>query len=138
MNRLMWRAGFGGRSGEVQAQVGRPLQDVVFEMTRPNGAATLSGPEATEEEGHPLAPADQWGDDHCWWLDGSVRSDQQLVERMTLMWHDWFANSNEKVNDQQMMLNQNELFRAMALGSFQDLFMAVSQNPAMLVFLDGI
>ncbi len=138
MNRLMWRAGFGGRSGEAQAQVGRPIQDVVFEMTRPSGAATLIGPEATEEEGHPLAPADQWGDDHCWWLDRMVRSNQQLVERMTLMWHDWFANSNEKVNDQQMMLDQNELFRAMALGSFQDLFMAVTQNPAMLVFLDGI
>ena len=138
MNRLMWRAGFGGRSGEAQAQVGRPLQDVVFEMTRPSGPATLSGPEPHEEEGHPLAPADQWGDDHCWWLDRMVRSDQQLVERMTLMWHDWFANSNEKVNDQQMMLNQNELFRAMALGSFEDLFMAVTQNQAMLVFLDGI
>jgi hypothetical protein len=138
MNRLMWRAGFGGRSGQAQGLVGRPLQSVVFEMTRPSGAAVLSGPEAREEEGNALAPADKWGDDHCWWLDRMVRSDQQLVERMTLMWHDWFANSNEKVNDQQMMLDQNQLFREKALGSFQDLFMAITQNPAMLVFLDGI
>ena len=67
-----------------------------------------------------------------------VRSDQQLVERMTFIWHDWFANSNEKVNSQQMMLEQNGLFRSMALGSFHDLFLAVTVNPAMLVFLDGI
>ena len=45
-----------------------------------------------------------------------VRSDQQLVERMTFIWHDWFANSNEKVNDQQRMLDQNNLFRENALG----------------------
>src|ERR1700691_6549212 len=37
-----------------------------------------------------------------------------------------------------MMLEQNELFRGMALGSFHDLFLAVTSNPAMLVFLDGI
>ncbi len=67
-----------------------------------------------------------------------VRSDQQLVERMTFIWHDWFANSNEKVNDQQRMLDQNNLFREHALGSFHDLFLAVTTNPAMLVFLDGI
>ena len=138
MNRLLWRAGFGTKPGEAQALVGRPLQEVVFALTRPAGAATLSGPEPTNEEGSPLAPADEWGDDHCWWLDRMVRSDQQLVERMTLMWHDWFANSNEKVDDQQMMLDQNQLFREMAFGSFEDLFLAVTHNPAMLVFLDGI
>jgi uncharacterized protein (DUF1800 family) len=37
-----------------------------------------------------------------------------------------------------MMLEQNELFRAMCFGSFHDLFLAVTTNPAMLVFLDGI
>ena len=98
----------------------------------------LHGPAPTDDEGNALAPADAWGQDHCWWLDRMVRSDQQLVERMTFIWHDWFANSNEKVNDQQRMLDQNQLFRENALGSFQDLFMAVTVNPAMLVFLDGI
>jgi uncharacterized protein (DUF1800 family) len=66
-----------------------------------------------------------------------VRSDQQLVERMTFIWHDWFANSNEKVNSQQRMLDQNALFREHALGNFRDLFLAVTADPAMLVFLDG-
>ena len=36
------------------------------------------------------------------------------------------------------MLDQNELFREKALGSFYDLFLAVTADPAMLVFLDGI
>jgi uncharacterized protein (DUF1800 family) len=36
------------------------------------------------------------------------------------------------------MLDQNNLFRKNALGSFYDLFLAVTTNPAMLVFLNGI
>jgi hypothetical protein len=137
-HRLLWRAGFGPTSGQAEALVGQPLTQVVYGLTRPTGTAVLTGPEPVDEEGHPLAPADAWGHDHCWWLDRMVRSDQQLVERMTFIWHDWFANSNEKVNSQRMMLEQNELFRSMALGSFHDLFGAVTSNPAMLVFLDGI
>ncbi len=136
--RLCWRAGFGPTPGQAGALAGRPLQQVIHGLTRPSGSATLSGPSPTDDEGNPLSPADAWGEDHCWWLDRMVRSDQQLVERMTFIWHDWFANSNEKVNSQQMMLDQNGLFRSMALGSFHDLFAAVTVNPAMLVFLDGI
>jgi Protein of unknown function (DUF1800) len=136
--RLLWRAGFGPRAGDVQGLSGRSLAEVVRGLARPSGPATLSGPAPTDDEGHALEPADVWGQDHCWWLDRMVRSDQQLVERMTFIWHDWFANSNEKVNSQQRMVDQNQLFREHALGSFYDVFLAVTVNPAMLVFLDGI
>jgi hypothetical protein len=136
--RLLWRAGFGPTPGQAEALAGQPVEAAVQALTRPSGAAVLHGPAPTDDEGRALAPADSWGQDHCWWLDRMVRSDQQLVERMTFIWHDWFANSNEKVNSQQRMLDQNQLFREHALGSFHDLFMAVTVDPAMLVFLDGI
>ena len=38
-----------------------------------------------------------------------VRSDQPLVERMTLIWHDWFATAD--VGQTTLNLEQNELFR---------------------------
>ncbi len=136
--RMLWRAGFGPLPGQAEAVAGQPIERIVHELTRPAGPAVLTGPEPTDDEGNALAPADQWGQDHCWWLDRMVRSDQQLVERMTFIWHDWFANSNEKVGSQQRMLDQNQLLRENALGSFHDLFLAVTANPAMLVFLDGI
>jgi len=136
--RLLWRAGFGPAPGQAEALAGQPVQQVVLSLTRPSGAATLHGPEPHNYEGEALQPADAWGEDHCWWLDRMIRSDQPLVERMTYIWHDWFANSNEKVNDQQRMLDQNNLFREQALGNFHELFLAVTTNPAMLIFLDGI
>ncbi len=136
--RLLWRAGFGPVPGQAEALAGAPTEQVVQALTRPSGPAVLRGREPTDDDGNALAPADAWGEDHCWWLDRMVRSDQQLVERMTFIWHDWFANSNEKVNSQQRMLDQNNLFRENALGGFDELFHAVTSNPAMLVFLDGI
>jgi uncharacterized protein (DUF1800 family) len=136
--RLLWRAGFGPTPGQAETLAGQPMEQVVQSLTRPAGAATLVGPAPTDDEGHALEPASASGEDHCWWLDRMVRSNQQLIERMTFIWHDWFANSNEKVNSQQRMLDQNNLFREHALGNFHDLFLAVTTNPAMLVFLDGI
>jgi uncharacterized protein (DUF1800 family) len=138
LKRLMWRAGFGPRPGDIDALAGRSLTDVVQSLTRPQGDATLTGPEPKDDDGSAIAPNDAWGHDHLWWLDRMVRSDQQLVERMTLIWHDWFATSNEGVGSQTMMLAQNALFRSGALGSFKDLLTAVTIDPAMLVWLNGV
>ena len=109
-HRLLWRAGFGPTSGQAEALAGQPLDQVVYGLTRPSGPATLSGPEAVDDEGNQLEPADAWGQDHCWWLDRMVRSDQQLVERLTFIFHDWFANSNEKVNNQHRCSNRTNCF----------------------------
>ena len=40
-----------------------------------------------------------------------VRTSQPLLERMTLVWHDWFATSRDGVGPAQLMLRQNQLFR---------------------------
>ncbi|MEA2440386.1 MAG: hypothetical protein QOH76_1810 [Thermoleophilaceae bacterium] len=137
IKRLLWRAGFGPRPGEVDALAGKPLAQLVQALTRPQGAAKLNGPEPSVDGG-PIAPLDTWGHDHLWWLDRMVRSDQQLVERMTLIWHDWFATSNDAVGSARLMIDQNELFRRNALGSFKDLLLGVTQDPAMLIWLNGI
>jgi uncharacterized protein (DUF1800 family) len=136
--RLLWRAGFGPRPGEAEALAAGGLLAAVRSLTRPAGAATLSGAEPVLEDGSPIAPLDAWGHDHLWWMDRMVRSDQPLVERMTLAWHDWFATSNSDVNSQALMLDQNALLRRGALGSFADLLRDVTADPAMLVFLSGI
>src|SRR4051812_14706771 len=66
-----------------------------------------------------------------------VRTSRPLVERMTLVWHDWFATSNAGVGNQRLMLKQNALLRRRALGSFADLLLDVTRDPAMLVWLNG-
>ena len=47
-----------------------------------------------------------------------VRTQAPLVERMTLVWHDWFATSKAGV-PQRLMLRQNALLRRHALGQLR-------------------
>ena len=89
-----------------------------------------------DDHGEPLDPINTWGDDHCWWLDRMVRSDQQLVERMTLVWHSWFATSEEASNAR-LMIKQNWMMRRQALGNFHKLLLDVTVDPAMLLWLNG-
>ena len=67
-----------------------------------------------------------------------VRTSRPLTERMTLVWHDWFATSNETVGSQRLMIRQNNMFRRSGLGSFPGLVMRVTENPAMLLYLNGL
>ncbi|HLY93806.1 MAG TPA: DUF1800 family protein, partial [Gaiellaceae bacterium] len=108
----------------------------VHSLTNP-GPEQLVGPPPKDDKGRPLAPYDAWGHDHVWWLDRMVRTSRPLVERMALVWHDWFATSNDSVDSQRLMLNQNQLFRVHGLGSFDDLLLDVTKDPAMLLFLNG-
>ena len=84
-----------------------------------------------------------------------VHSPAPLREKMALFWHNHFATAYTKVsgvvqaaNAARMMdakpsedpakaLGQIELFRQQGLGKFRDLLIAVAQDPAMLVWLDG-
>ena len=134
--RLLWRAGFGPRPGGAKRLAALGLRGAVRSLTRP-GKQLLKGPRPNAD-GEPLAPNDAYGHDHLWWLDRMVRSTTPLVERMTLVWHDWFATSNAGVGSQRLMMRQNGLLRKHALGSFSDLLLGVTTDPAMLVWLSGI
>jgi hypothetical protein len=136
--RLLDRAGFGPKPGQALELAGMGMQAAVYSLTRPSSTATLSGPEPVDGDGLPIAPTDAWGHDHLWWLDRMIRSDQQLVERMALVLHDWFATSNDKVGKAQLMIDQSDLFRSGCFGSFRTLLENVTQDPAMLLWLDGV
>jgi Protein of unknown function (DUF1800) len=136
--RLLERAGFGPLPGQAEQLVSLGLLGAVQSLTRPSGAATLSGPPPVDDDGEPIAPADAWGHDHLWWLDRMVRSNQPLVERMALVFHDWFATSQANVSKPQQMIDQSNLFRSACFGSFLDLFKAVTVDPAMLQWLNGV
>jgi len=134
--RLLWRAGFGPRPGEARRVARKGLDRAVRDLVHPP-RARLVGAKPTDDDGAPIAPYDAWGHDHLWWLDRMVRSNQQLVERMTLIWHDWFATSNAGVGSQKWMLQQNGLLRRYGLGKFDSLLVNVTRDPAMLLWLNG-
>jgi uncharacterized protein (DUF1800 family) len=73
-----------------------------------------------------------------WWVEEMLLTDQPLVERMTLFWHNHFTSSFAKVRYVPALYRQNELFRREAFGNFARLLKAVARDPAMLIYLDGV
>jgi len=57
-----------------------------------------------------------------------LRSSQPFIERLALIFHDWFATSDEKVQSFPMMRAQTDLFRTYGLGSFRTLFENVTKE----------
>jgi uncharacterized protein (DUF1800 family) len=72
-----------------------------------------------------------------WWLGRMIASPAPLQEKMTLFWHGHFTSSPEKGTTAQELFMQNQLFREYALGNVRDLTLHVSQDPAMLRYLDN-
>ncbi|MFY9557892.1 MAG: DUF1800 domain-containing protein [Blastocatellia bacterium] len=77
------------------------------------------------------------GEIRRWWFTRLVATRRQFEEKMTLFWHNHFATSSSKVQDV-FMLGQNVLLRGNGFARFDDLLLRVSQDPAMLIWLDNI
>jgi uncharacterized protein (DUF1800 family) len=74
----------------------------------------------------------------AWWFDQMRASPRLVDERLVWFWHDHFATSVQKVRVPYLMWRQHLTIRQHATGSFADLLRAVSKDPAMLVWLDGV
>jgi uncharacterized protein (DUF1800 family) len=82
----------------------------------------------------------QSGDLHrlqAWWVYRMLFSPDPLAERLTLLWHNHFATSIDKVLDLRSMRRQNETHRRLARAPFADLLGAAVREPALLLYLDA-
>ncbi len=131
---LLRRAGFGGTAAEIDALTAlgtRGAVDSLLHPTQPDAAF-----DAYPDSVFLFDPKTRNATAQMWWLDRMLRTQHPLVEKMTLFWHGHFATSMQKV-PANLMVGQIDLFRTLALGHFHDLLLAVSQDPAMLVWLDN-
>ncbi|HEX8104825.1 MAG TPA: DUF1800 family protein [Solirubrobacteraceae bacterium] len=137
--RLLWRAGFGPRRGEAATVASLGLDAAITSLTRPSGAPVLQGPEPYTEFSPRLNPGVEFEHDHLAWFDRMIRSSQPFVERMALLWHDWFGVAVDvgRLQQYNLMARHVQLFRTKGLGSFRQLLLDITADGAMLVRLDG-
>jgi uncharacterized protein (DUF1800 family) len=72
-----------------------------------------------------------------WWLRRMVAAQQPIHEKLTLLWHNHFATSAQKVRFAAYMAAQNQKLRSLALGDFRTLAYAMLTDAAMLRWLDA-
>jgi uncharacterized protein (DUF1800 family) len=134
---VLRRAGFGGTNADVAAFAQLDAQRAVDALMHPDGPDIVF-PDYPPELA--TLPNTMYGQRktavQLWWLDRMLRSRRQLVEKMTLFWHNHFATGVSK-SPPEMMAQQNALFRAQGLGNFRTLLASVTRDPAMLVWLDN-
>lgn len=71
------------------------------------------------------------------WVYRMLSTPVPLLEKTTLFWHGHFATSADKVQDAELMYEQNQLLRQHALGDFREMLQGISRDPAMLLYLDS-
>jgi uncharacterized protein (DUF1800 family) len=164
---LLRRAGFGGSPADVDRLAGMPARAAVDSLIRFPDTSALPARPPLEDPPMPLRgmfrgmmqgqPPDeamvqarksfQMANNmnrrknliamQSWWLQRMIATPAPLQEKMTLFWHGHFTSSPEKGTTAQALLMQNQLFREYALGNVRDLTLHVSQDPAMLRYLDN-
>jgi uncharacterized protein (DUF1800 family) len=72
-----------------------------------------------------------------WWLRRMVAVQQPIHEKLTLLWHNHFATSAEKVRFASYMAAQNHKLRSLSLGDFHTLAYAMLTDAAMMHWLDA-
>uniref|UniRef100_A0A5Q5CC85 DUF1800 domain-containing protein n=1 Tax=Mycobacterium sp. (strain JLS) TaxID=164757 RepID=A0A5Q5CC85_MYCSJ len=72
-----------------------------------------------------------------WWLRRMVLVEQPAIEKLTLLWHNHFATSLNKVRYPALMAAQNETIRSLCLGDFRALAFGMLTDGAMVRWLDG-
>lgn len=161
LQHLFWRAGFGASPQQVREALNKPLREVVDGLFRDSRRDTPLDHLSSAEPGYnrkalkrlvrerdTMAPEEKRqmvkelvkenrgkiGDLNFQWLDQMGHGREALREKLTLFWHGHFACRSL---NPAFVQRQNNLIRGLALGKFGDLLRGVSQDPAMLQFLNN-
>lgn len=132
---LMRRAGFGCSWPELQEAANVPLEELVDRQLAARETADF------EQQSQAMKGVIQSGNLPvqlpAWWLYRLQQTSCQAWEKLVLFWHGHFATSAAKVTSAAAMLAQNEVLRQHAFGPFKQLVLAISRDPAMLIYLDS-
>ena len=67
-----------------------------------------------------------------------INTKRPLEEKMALFWHGVLCTGYAKVDNARQVGIQIDMFRRRGLGNFRDLLIELSQDPAMVYFLDNV
>lgn len=133
---LMRRAGFGANREQIGMHANAGYQNTVEALLYPGEEDRMDDhlirrfhPELSGMMG-PNAPGQNW-------LYRMATTSAPLREKMALFWHGIFATGYAKVIHGKALSDQTRMFRTFGMGSFKDLLIQLSKDPAMIIWLDN-
>jgi len=153
--RLLRRAGFGATGPQIDAVANQDWSVYLDQAlgsdpdADPGAVATPrpmpvtpdmpdddAGDAAFQDFSHTLF--DQMTELTSWWVRRMTAVNEPIHEKLTLLWHNHFATSAQKVPAAEWMGHQNQKLRTLKLGDFRTLAYAMLTDAAMLFWLDGV
>ena len=136
MAHLMRRAGFGAPYEEVEARAAKGYEETVEELLNPEEQPDM-------EYDIMLRYRTSWlessnlEDCQALWTYRLINTKRPLEEKMILFWHSVLCTGHSKCNHARQQLLQLDMFRLFGMGSFPNLLLELSKDPAMVFFLDN-
>ena len=135
MGHLMRRAGFGAQYHELEARAAKGYEETVEELLNPD--ETTHGMDLDLAERYFI----EWNHHvRCvpeYIAFRMINSKSQLEEKMILFWHGILCHTDSKNQSQIASHAEWEMLRRCGMGSFKDLLIEISKDPAMVYFLDN-
>ena len=131
ISHLMRRAGFGATRTELERYLAQGYEETVNWLLNPGVPGDFSEDLAKRR----AVGFDEGGSAFNLWAVRMIHTNNPLEEKMTLFLHGLFPV--RYMSQGRALLNQVESFRKHSLGSFRDLLVALSRDPAMLLFLNN-
>ena len=133
---LLRRAGFGASREELEQYMAMGYDGAVEALLNPSNAGNMPDDLIRRYHVEQSELRDLAGS-AAYWMYRMISTSAPMEEKTALFWHGLFATGYAKLNQARSLLNQVEMFRRSGLGSFEDLLVELSKDPAMIVWLDN-
>ena len=136
MAHLMRRAGFGAPYGELETRAAKGYEATVEDLLYPEG-------QPDPEEDILLRYRAGWmskdslPDRQSEWTYRMVNTMRPLEEKICLFWHGIFCTGHSKCENPRQQQVELNMFRRHGMGSFSNLLLELSRDPAMVFYLDN-
>ena len=136
ISHLMRRAGFGVNRDELEVYAAKGYEATVEELLHPEDQ-----PRFEDDLVYRYFPYFRIGtaiaSQQSHWMLRLISSRRPLEEKLALFWHQVFATGFSKVENAPDMDRQLQMLRGFGMGDFRTLLFKLSQDPAMIYWLDN-
>ena len=136
MAHLLRRAGFGASRNELEEYIAMGYDGAVEALLNPSDPGNMPDDLIRRYHVEQSELRDLAGS-AAYWMYRMISTSCPMEEKLALFWHGLFATGYAKLNQARSLLNQVDMFRRSGLGSFEDLLVELSKDPAMIVWLDN-
>lgn len=134
---LLRRAGFGASDEELDAVVVLGVDRTLDLLLTPSNTPLQAYGTRVLPHGEILDLTTDLASQRAMWVFECAFTRHPLKEKMALFWHNHFSIGVNKGGAEYLSNAHINIFRRIGLGSFRELLIAVTQDPAMLLWLDN-